>query len=67
MGINASVVGLLAAVLVDPIGVALVRAPLAVALGVAALIALSVLRAPAWLVVLGSAAVGAVLHGAFDV
>ena len=40
---------------------------LAVALGVAALIALSVLRAPAWLVVLGSAAVGAVLHGAFDV
>jgi len=67
MGINASVVGLLAAVLVDPIGVALVRAPLAVALGVAALIALAVLRAPAWLVVLGSAAVGAVLHGAFDV
>jgi chromate transporter len=60
-GLNAAVVGLLAAVFVDPIGLALVRAPLAAALGAVALAAFVRWNAPAWLVVLGSAACGAAL------
>jgi chromate transporter len=61
MGLNAAVVGLLAAVAVDPIGVALVRVPLAAAIALCALIALVRFALPAWLVVLGSALAGAVL------
>jgi chromate transporter len=62
MGLNAAVVGLLAAVAIDPIGVALVHVPLAALLALAALVALTRYAAPAWLVVLGSAAAGAVLR-----
>jgi len=62
MGLNAAVVGLLAAVAVDPIGVALVHVPLAALLALTALVALTRFAAPAWLVVLGSAAAGAVLR-----
>lgn len=57
-GLNAAVVGLLAAVFVDPIALALTRAPLAAAFGVIALAAFVRWNAPAWLVVLGCAACG---------
>jgi chromate transporter len=62
MGLNAAVVGLLAAVAVDPIGIALVHAPVAAAVALAALVALTRFALPAWLVVLGSAATGAALR-----
>ena len=61
MGLNASVVGLLAAVFVDPIGLALVRSPVALGVACAALVALLRFAVPPWLVVLGSAAAGAAL------
>jgi len=50
-GINASVVGLLAAVAIDPIGLHLLASPLALVTAVLALIALLALKFPAWIVV----------------
>jgi chromate transporter len=57
-GINASVVGLLGAVAVDPIARQVVASPLALAAGIAALGALFALKAPSWAVVIASGALG---------
>jgi chromate transporter len=62
MGLNAAVVGLLAAVFVDPIGIALVHAPLAAVIALLALVALGRFALPVWLVVLGSAAAGGLVR-----
>jgi chromate transporter len=62
LGLNASVVGLLAAVAIDPIGSSLLHAPVAAAFGLLALLALARFDAPAWLVVLASALAGAALR-----
>jgi chromate transporter len=58
-GINASVVGLLAAVLVDPIAKNALGSPLAVATALVAFALFMRTKAPAWLVVPASAAAGA--------
>jgi chromate transporter len=58
-GINAAVVGMLAAVFVDPIGTSIVVAPLALVIAVVAFVAFWKFDAPPWLVVSMSAAVGA--------
>ncbi|GAC1299655.1 MAG: chromate efflux transporter [Vulcanimicrobiaceae bacterium] len=62
-GLNAAVVGLLAAVLVDPIATSLAREPKAAALAAVAFVALARTRVPAWAVVLACAAAGAALAG----
>jgi chromate transporter len=66
-GLNAGVVGILAAVLVDPIGLAVVRLPLVPALGLAggAFALLRFGRVPSWAVVLAGAGAGALVftHG----
>jgi chromate transporter len=67
LGLNASVVGLLAAVVIDPIGRSLLHAPVAATFGLIALLALVRLNAPAWLVVLGSALAGAALRSVLHV
>jgi len=66
-GLNAGVVGILAAVLVNPIGLAVVRLPLVPALGIGAC-AFALLRfgrVPSWAVVLAGAGAGALVftHG----
>ncbi len=58
-GVNASVVGLLASVLVTPVGAGLVRKPLDAAIAVAAFVALARFRIAPWIVVGGCAAAGA--------
>jgi chromate transporter len=58
-GANASVVGLLAAVLVDPILVTLFGGWIRIVLAVAAFAVLLRLRPPPWMVVVGAAAIGA--------
>ena len=58
-GINASVVGLLGAVLVDPIAKNALGSPLAIATALVALVLFLRTKAPAWLVVPASAATGA--------
>jgi len=60
-GLNAGVVGILAAVLVDPIGLAVVRLPLVPALGIAAgaFALLRFGRVPSWAVALAGAGAGA--------
>ncbi|MBB4287116.1 chromate efflux transporter [Roseospira goensis] len=61
-GVNAAVVGLLLAAFYDPVFVSAVDAPIHVALGLAAFLALHIWTAPPWLVVLGGAGLaGAVL------
>ena len=62
-GLNAGVVGLLAAVLIDPIGRSLVHAPLGIALAAVALFFFTRLHWPAWAVVSASAGLGAVVEG----
>jgi chromate transporter len=58
-GINAAVVGLLAAVLVDPIGFSLARNPPGIVAAVASLGLLQFAKWPPWAVVLACAAAGA--------
>jgi chromate transporter len=60
-GINAVVVGLLAAALYDPVWKAGVRTPLEFALALAAFALLALWRVPPWLVVLLSAGAGALV------
>jgi chromate transporter len=62
-GLNAGVVGLLAAVLIDPIGRSLVHAPLGIALAALAFLLFTRLHWPAWGVVAASAGLGAVVAG----
>jgi chromate transporter len=59
--VNAAVVGLLLAALYDPIFTSAVGRPLDLALALLALAALALLKLPPWLVVLSSAAAGALL------
>lgn len=59
MGVNAAVVGILAAALYTPVFTAGIRGPADLAIAAAAFLALGAWRAPAWAVVLGSATVGA--------
>ena len=65
-GINATVVGLLAAVFVDPIATSLVRAPFAAVLALVAFAILARTHVPPWAVVLGTTllSVGGELVGA---
>jgi len=58
-GLGAAVVGLLGAILVDPIAVSLVRDPLGITLAIAAFGALTLTRVPAWAVVIASASIAA--------
>jgi chromate transporter len=58
-GVNAAVVGLLAAVLVDPIAMTLAHRPLGIGLALGAAALLQFARLPAWAVVLLSAGCGA--------
>jgi len=58
-GLNAAVVGILAAVFVVPIGASIVRSPLAIGIALGAFALLQFARAPAWAVVLAGAGCGA--------
>ena len=58
-GVNAAVVGLLAAVLADPIGVSLVRRPIGIGAAIAAFALVRFARRPPWAVVSACAAAGA--------
>lgn len=60
-GVNAGVVGLLAAALWDPVLTEGVRSPVALALAVAAFVALTRWSAPPWAVVIGAGLLGAVV------
>jgi chromate transporter len=60
-GINAAVVGLLLAALYQPVWTSAIRGPLDVALALAAFGLLAFVRAPAWLVVVLTAAGGSLL------
>jgi chromate transporter len=60
-GVNAAVVGLLVAVLYDPVATAGIKGPLDVAAAVFAFVLLVVWKAPPWAVVVGYALAGAVL------
>ena len=60
--LNAAVVGLLAAVFVDPIATALARDPLGIAIALGALAALGWARLPAWLVVAACALIGGLVR-----
>lgn len=59
LGVNAAVVGILAAALYTPVFTAGVRGPASMAVAAVALVALAAWRAPAWAVVLGAATAGA--------
>jgi len=59
-GVNASVVGLLAAVAIDPIGLNLILSPISLASALGAFGALFVLELPSWAVVVAAALLGAV-------
>ncbi|WP_150305681.1 chromate efflux transporter [Pseudomonas saliphila] len=61
MGINAAVVGLLLAALYDPVWTSAIHDPADFALALAALIALTRWKMPAWLVVLGCGVIGIVI------
>lgn len=61
-GANASVVGLLAAVLYDPVLLSLGPNPARFAIALSAFAAIAGLRAAPWLVVVAAAALGALLH-----
>jgi chromate transporter len=57
-GVNAAVVGLLAAALYNPVFTAGITSPAALVLAVAVFVALAVWKAPAWAVVLAAGAIG---------
>ena len=57
-GVNASVVGLLGAVALDPIGRQVVASPIALVAALVALAALFALKAPAWAVVIAAGSLG---------
>ena len=61
MGVNAAVVGLLLAALYDPVWTGAIKAPEDFALAVAAFALLAFWKAPPWLVVILSAAAGALI------
>lgn len=61
MGINAAVVGILAAALYTPVFTAGIRSATAMSIAAAAFIALGAWRTPAWAAVLGAAVAGAIL------
>lgn len=61
MGVNAAVVGLLLAALYDPVWTSAIHDPADFALALAALIALTRWKMPAWLVVLGCGVIGIVI------
>ncbi|MBX3094900.1 MAG: chromate efflux transporter [Cryobacterium sp.] len=61
MGLNAGVVGLLAAALYDPVFTQGVTGALSLALATLAFVALATVRVPAWAVVIASALAGALL------
>jgi chromate transporter len=61
LGINAAVVGLLAAALYDPVFTTGIGAPGTMALAAAAFVALAAWRAPAWAVVLAAGLLGGLL------
>lgn len=61
MGINAAVVGILAAALYTPVFTTGIQSPAAMSVAAAAFIALTAWRTPAWAVVLGAAVAGACL------
>ncbi|HEX3469063.1 MAG TPA: chromate efflux transporter [Candidatus Elarobacter sp.] len=61
-GANASVVGLLAAVLYDPVLVSLGPNAARLAIALAAFVAIALFRAAPWLVVVAAAVAGALLH-----
>lgn len=61
VGINAGVVGLLAAALYDPVFTEGVTSPLSLAFAIAAFVALTRLSAPPWAVVIGAGVLGALL------
>ena len=63
-GINAAVVGLLAAALYDPVITAAIQGPTDIPAALAAYVLLAVWKAPPWLVVLGFGAFGAMLGAA---
>ncbi len=58
-GLGAAVVGLLCAILIDPIAVSLARDPLGIVLSVTAFATLALTRIPAWAVVIASASIAA--------
>ena len=58
-GVNAAVIGLLAAVALDPIGRSLIHSPLSLAAALTAFGALFVLELPSWAVVVAAAVLGA--------
>jgi chromate transporter len=62
LGINAAVVGLLAAALYNPVWVSAIHSSADVAIVFAALLALAVWHAPPWSVVLGSALIAALIQ-----
>lgn len=66
-GLNAAVVGLLAAAFVDPIATTLARHPVGIGLAIVAFALLQFARMPAWAVVLLSAALGAAAGTFFHV
>jgi chromate transporter len=61
-GVNAAVVGLLAAALYDPVWTAAILKPLDFAVALAAFLLLTVWRTPPWLVVLACAGAGALVR-----
>lgn len=61
MGVNAGVVGLLAAALYDPVLTEGITGVPSVAIAAAAFVALAAWRIPAWMVVIGAAAAGALV------
>lgn len=61
MGINAAVVGILAAALYTPVFTAGIQSPAAMAIAAAAFIALTHWRTPAWAVVIAAGLAGAAL------
>ena len=60
-GINAAVVGILLAALYDPVAVNAIKRPIDLALALAAFGALALWKVPPWIVVLVTAATGALL------
>ncbi|CAI8932111.1 MULTISPECIES: chromate efflux transporter [Pseudomonas] len=64
LGINAAVVGLLLAALYQPVWTSAIHAPQDVGLALMALVALMLWKLPAWLVVLASGVLGALLENA---
>lgn len=64
-GVNAAVVGLLVAVLYDPVATAAIAGPLDVAAAIFAYVLLAVWKAPPWSVVIGYGIAGAALGALF--